>query len=227
MDVIKQVIEYYKELFAKGTAGAYIALGALGFVLLVAAIQGYLAYARGTSRSVFRLLFVAASAIAAVFATRLVGNALIPDKTLGSLIPFKAEKLAPLMEASLSEVLLPIIFLVLFLLISYLTVVPHKLICGILGYTHYRNNIATRVCAVPIGLAHGVVTAVALLFPIFAALNLYSGASAAYKAGESTNASASSVYETYLEDTVESPLYEYSMKCGGDLLLGKLANYHK
>ena len=227
MDIIKQVIGYYKELFAKGTVGAYIALGALGFALLVAAIQGYLAYERGTSRSVFRILFVAVSAILAVAATSLVGNAMIPDKTLGSVLPIKAAKFAPLMEASLSEVLLPIIFLILFLLISCLTVLPHKLICGILGYTHYRNNIATRICAIPIGIAHGIVTAVALLFPLFAVFNLYADASAAHKAGESTNASASSIYERYIEDTVESPLYRYSMKCGGAHTLGKLKNYHK
>ena len=208
---------YYKNLLAEGTVGAYVALGVLGLALLFILLQAIMAYGRGTSRSVLRLLTVAACAAFAFVATPIIGNVLLLDVSFGTMLPIKSTSLAPILEASVKEILFPFIFVVIFLLSSILILIPYKLICGILGFSYERNNTATRLFAILVGVGHAVFTFLLVISPFFNCMRVYEKAAKA-----EPDSSSASVYEKYIEDTVESPLYEYPMDFLGERALDKL-----
>ena len=214
------VINHYKHLFDVGTAGAYIALGALGIVALFVIFQALICFGRGTSRSIMRLITIGAAAVCAFFGACILGRAILPEKTLSSIIPFEVGVLQPILDASLSQVLVPLFFLALFFLFSWILLLPHKLLCGILGFSHKRNNIVTRLGGIVVGIVHGAVTAMVVLLPIFSLMGHYANA-------EHMNSVATTFYEDYVEDTVESPLYEYPMQYGGDYILDEFAKANK
>lgn len=214
------IVKYYTDLFAKGSIGAYIAIGALGLVALFAFLQALIDFGRGTSRSIMRLITVAGAAVLAFFATKIVGRAFIADQTVASVLPVGIEQLGPILKASLAEVLLPIVFVVLFLVFSAVLVIVHKLLCGILGFSYKRNNALTRLFGMVVGALHGALTAVIVLFPLFVCMGLYADAAAALDAKSSVVA----VYEDYIEATVESPLYEYPMQYGGEFVKGEFSH---
>lgn len=217
------IVKYYTDLFATGSVGAYIAIGAVLVVALFAFLQALIDFGRGTSRSLMRLITVAGAAVLAFFATPIVGRAFFADQTVASVLPFRLEQLDPIMNASLSEVLLPIVFVALFLAFSSVLVIVHKLLCGILGFSYKRNNVLTRLFGMVVGVLHGALTAVIVLFPLFVCMGLYADAAAAPDA----KASVVAFYEDYIEPTVESPLYEYPMQYGGNYVQDELAKAKK
>lgn len=208
---------YYMDLLAKGGRGAYVALGLLGLAAVFVALQAVLAYGRGTSRSVTRFLTVAGCAIVSFFVTPVLGGAVLPDKAIGAMLPLKSESLAPILEASAKEVLLPFVFVFVFLVCSVLVLIPYKLFCGIFGFSYARNNTATRLFAILVGAAHAIFTFLLVVSPIFNCMRYYEKA-----AEEKPTSAAASVYERYVEDTVESPLYKYPMEFLGERALDKL-----
>lgn len=216
-------IDHYSKLFFRGTIGAYIAFGVLGCLVLVAFFQALLGFARGTSRSLTRLITVLASAVFAFLGTRIIGCAMIQDKPFSVKILSKIDVLSPVLEASRAEVLLPFVFVILFLLFSAITLIPHKLLCGILGFSYKRNNMLTRLFGAVIGAAHGIVTTAILVFPLFCLIGHYTDV---VKAPE-TKSAVVSFYQNYLEDTEKSPLFEYEMRYGGDILFDEFSRSHK
>ncbi len=208
------MIAYYSELLTKGTVGAYIALGMLAFSLFIIVVQGLLGFSRGTSRSVMRLITVAISAILAFLGTIVIGRGVLGERTFASSFPVPGEALAPIAEAQLAEILLPFVFLVLFLLFSFLMLIPHKLLCGILGFSYKRNNLLTRIFGAVTGVVHGALTALILFFPVFCLMGQYVDA---VKEPDASSAVVS-FYETYVEDTAEGAMYKYPMQYGGNLL---------
>ena len=213
---------YYTNLLEKGSIGAYIALGLLGLAALFVLLQWILSYGRGTSRSVFRLLTVGGCALVSLLITPKIGGMVLAEQTVGDLIPIKSEALAPILEASAAEVLLPILFVMIFLVCSFLVVIPYKLICGIFGFSYKRNNLATRLFAILVGTGHALLTFLLLLLPVFGCMQLYRNA-----AIENPDSAAASVYEKYMEDAVESPLYRYPMQYVGEHLIEKLSKTEK
>ena len=77
---------YYMNLLSAGTRGAYIALAVPALAAIFIFFQAILAYGRGTSRSLARLLTVAGAAAVAFFATRIIGRGCFPDKTVSEVI---------------------------------------------------------------------------------------------------------------------------------------------
>ena len=208
------IIDYYVDLIAEGTRGAYIALGIACVLIFVVLIQSLLGFSRGTSRSLMRLITVAVSAVAAYFGACILGRAFVGDRTFSSVFPMKNAAHAPLAEAPLAAIVVPILFLVLFFLFSLLMLIPHKLICGIFGFSYERNNLFTRIFGAIVGAAHGAATALIFLFPLFCLMSPY------VEAAKAPDASADEIafYESYVEDTAESPLYKYPMQFGDQVL---------
>ena len=213
---------YYMNLFSAGTRGAYIALAVPALAAIFIFFQAIFAYGRGTSRSLTRLLSVAGAAAAAFLATRTIGRGIFPDKTVSEVIGISSTRLGPVLNAPASEILLPFVFVFLFLLFSLLLVIPYKLFCGIFGFSYERNNALTRWFAVLIGAVHALLTCFILLFPFFGCVRAYERA-----ATEKPNGVVADIYDRYFEDTVESPLYEYSMKYVGDKVLDKFSKATK
>ncbi len=213
---------YYMNLLSAGTRGAYIALAVLALALLFVLLQAVLAYGRGTSRSVARLLTVAGAAAVAFLGTRMIGRGFFPDKTVSEVIKVSSTKLGPILNAPASEVLLPFVFVLLFLLVSVLVVIPYKLFCGIFGFSYERNNVLTRWFAILVGAVHALLTCFILLLPFFGCIRFYEKA-----AIENPTGVAASIYDRYFEDTAESPLYEYSMEYVGNRVLDEFSKATK
>lgn len=213
---------YYMNLLQKGSIGAYIALGLVGLAALFILIQSILSYGRGTSRSVFRLLTLGGCALVSLFFTPTIGGIVIPDKAVGEILPIKSEALAPILEASAAEVLLPFLFVAIFFASAILIVIPYKLICGIFGFSYERNNMATRLFAILVGAVNALMIFYIVLLPFFGCMRLYRKA-----AIEKPDSAAASIYGKYIEDTTESPLYRYAMKYAGDRALNKLSKTEK
>ena len=110
------LVTYYMGLLSAGSIGAYIALGLVAVALLIMLVTAILAFGRGTSRAMMRFLTVGAAAVFAFLATRILGRAFLQNLPLGDyfyLIPEQAMR--PLSEAKISLVLLPLLFVFLFL----------------------------------------------------------------------------------------------------------------
>ena len=215
-------MNYYMNLLSVGTRGAYIALAVPALAAIFIFFQAILAYGRGTSRSLARLLTVAGAAAVAFFATRIIGRGCFPDKTVSEVIGISSTRLGPILNAPASEILLPFVFVVLFLLFSLFLVLPYKLFCGIFGFSYERNNVITRCFAVLIGAVHALLTCFILLLPFFGCVRAYEKAAIETPAG-----AVSDIYDRYFEDTAESPLYEYSMKYVGDRVLDAFSKAKK
>lgn len=212
-------VSYYTDLLAGGSIGGYIALGIVAVALLIVVAQAFLAFGRGTSRSAMRLIVSVFTAALAFFITRLIGRAFFADATLGEYLPLSAESLRPLLDAKLSLVVLPLLFVLIYLLLTPLTLILHKLLCGVLGFSYHHNNLFTRLFAMVIGVLQGALFALILFFPL---LNLGAIYGDAVEEGKA-DASACAVYEDYLEATDQSPLVEYTMQFGGEWLRSEFA----
>lgn len=219
-DIVKNAFRFYQDLIAEKSVGAYIALGALALVALVVLIFMIIGYQRGGSRETMRLLFAGVALVAAFFATCLIGRAGFFDRSFSSIIPLQKATLAPLLNAPFSVVLLPVVFVVLFVIFNLLLGIPHQLICGILGYTYRRNTALTHWIGAFIGILHGLFIGVIILLPIFAFVRPYAEVA---KNPASEGSASVQIYEEYLEDLAESPLYRYTMRFGGEKTLQEIA----
>ncbi len=210
------LVTYYMGLLSAGSIGAYIALGLVAVALLIMLVTAILAFGRGTSRAMMRFLTVGAAAVFAFLATRILGRAFLQNLPLGDyfyLIPEQAMR--PLSEAKISLVLLPLLFVFLFIFFSLVLFLVHKLICGILGFSYARNNIFTRLFAIVVGLLQGAFFSLVLALPIFNICSIYAEA-----AKESDAPSiVVTIHEDYLKATEESPIFDFAMNNGGKLLL--------
>jgi len=219
IDVVVNALRFYKNLIVERSVGGYVALGALALVALVVLIFMIIGYQRGGSRETMRLLFAGVALVAAFFATCLIGRAGFFDRSFSSIIPLQKATLAPLLNAPFSVVLLPVVFVVLFVIFNLLLGIPHQLICGILGYTYRRNTALTHWIGAFIGMLHGLLISILLLLPFFALVRPYANI---MKNPTPEQKAPVSFYEHYLEETAESPLYRYTMRFGGNRLLREL-----
>lgn len=209
-------VTYYTGLLSAGSIGGYIALGLLAVALLIMLVSAILAFGRGTSRAMMRLLTVGAAAVLAFFVTRIIGRAFLVNAPVGDyflLIP--EDLMRPLAQENFSLVALPVLFVGLFLFFSLVFILVHKLFCGILGFSYARNNIFTRLFAIVIGLLQGAFIAIVIALPIFNVCSIYADAA---KESDASDAVVS-IYEDYMKATGESPVFDLAMNNGGRLLL--------
>lgn len=219
VNVAKNALQFYKNLWVERSAGAYVALGCAAVVALFVFFFILIDYRRGGSRAMVRLLFSGLALVIAFLGTCIVGRAGIFDKSIGSIPFLKLEAFEPLLNAYFSAIVLPFVFCVAFLICNWLMGIPHGLICGILGFTYRRNNTISRLAGALIGVFHGVFISIVLLLPCFALIKPYADVA---KKPSPDQAAAVSFYENYLEDTAESPLYRYTMRFGGNKLLREI-----
>ena len=221
MSVGIDALRFYKNLLGQGSYGAYLSLACIGFVALFVIIFMVIDFQRGASRATVRALSACASVVVAFLGSCGIGRASFFDRAVRTLIPAALEKasLAPILDASLREVALPFVFMLLFLFVNLLAGLPHMLICGILGFSYSNNNKFTRAFGVIVGVAHGLLVSIMILLPCFGLVKPYVDIVKNPAADQKTSVS---FYERYLEETAESPLYRYSMRFGGNRILREL-----
>ncbi len=135
-----------------------------GIYGLVAALAllGFLAgYVRGVMRQLVRIITVAASFGLAFVLTLSLKDAMLSffdGKTLAQLLTpmgvaigegvwlnnVTAETVETVITLPAGLVIMPLVFLVLFILISFVMLLVHKMLSGIVGFTKRNNNLITR-----------------------------------------------------------------------------------
>lgn len=233
-----EIMNYYVALFSRGDLAAYVALGMAGVVILLALVGFIKGATRGIGRQGVRTVTVAISAVLAYFATHSMlpvvvdffeGKSMLEIFAMVKLDGFIAsnENLKALfanMDATtvtdvatmpVAVFVLPILFAVLFVLISGLMIVVHACVSGILGYSKKNNNFITRLFGAVLGLVQGALVAAILLVPVCGIVGVAEEASAQSEKEDST---VTVVYQNYLEEIAHSPLYDLINKCGGEKL---------
>lgn len=208
-----------------------------GIPAIFVAVCAFLGWRRGVQRQTMRLVTIAAAAVIAF----LVADALFP-KVLGAV---EGKTLSAIMQSigfnlrddyvafidcldtdvacllgalPVGLVVIPLLFLVIFIILSMLFELVHKLICGVLGYTRGRNNLPMRFLGLCFGVFQGALVALLILNPFVGAANIADTAvSEAVKNHPEAEGvvKLSSKYESYVGKTKEHIVYRAANKFGG------------
>ena len=239
---------YVQEMLDKGTVSAYIALGAIGIVVLLASCGALKGLHRGVARQGVRVVTIVASVFIALFVTLFINNNFIArfdGMTVSeALVEFNLADRVNAMEAPIPDIInsfdmktlqsvvalplglfiAPILFVLVFTVVSGLLWIVHAVGCGMLGLSHKKNNIVTRLTGLALGAVQGAFVGVVMLVPVISLCNLME--TTINQIGEPDDETETAIIEFYDEnvrDAVESPIISLASKCGGNALSAKLA----
>ncbi len=168
---------------------SWIFFGAIIVLAIIGAIKGL---TRGFARQLVRTLTIIGSVALSVWVATLLYNGLIgpffANKTsaeiaetvlsfldglgislgisLEWLSNFDAEVLQSLFTLPVTLILVPIIFSLVFVIVSGISILIHALISGLLGFRKSRNNGLTRVLGLVLGAVQGVAVALVIMLPL-------------------------------------------------------------
>ena len=214
-----------------------------GMVAVLALIGFFLGLKRGGGKQLFRTLTVAASAAGSVFVTKMLYNVFyntIAGKTPAEIVttynitvneetmtvienidPATAEYVVPLI---LSFLILPFIFVLLFLLISAVAWVIFAIIAAIAGKK--KPSGGSRMLGGLIGLIQGAAVAMILLVPIAGLLGFSERAPAEMQKNDPDSESTQKTVEFYEENLKpinENFVVRATQKAGGNALFDYFA----
>lgn len=240
-----EIVNYYTALFSRTDQAAYVAIVMAGIAVVLALVGFLKGITRGIGRQGVRTITVVLSVVLAYFGTHSMLPVVLDifedksildilatvklDGIITALAPEFADLLANMEPITVAEVLitpvavfvLPLLFIILFILISGFMLLVHACVCGILGYAKKRNNGFTRLLGALLGLAQGAFVAIILLIPICGIANVTEEASVRFEDEEPGVVDV--VYETYFSEVTKSPLHKFVTKYGGEFLYKKLA----
>lgn len=254
------IISHIQEMLAKGTVSAYIALGiagVCGVLMLLGALAGI---RRGLMRQGVRFLTIIASVAISFFAATGITNGVLgffEGKTLVDAIVqigggAMLEEMEPIVLAILNGIspaavqqvlalpfalfVAPIVFVLVFLVVSLLMGIVHKIISGACGFTKRKNNALTRLLGFVLGAFQGIIVTAVVLVPISGIFGMVSNTVAQIERLDDATVTASTadpgndasdeldmsavldMYDEFLRDAVESPVLKLTNTLGGELL---------
>ncbi len=223
------------------TTGLLIGIG------VFALIGAYKGAKRGISRQVIRSVSVLAAAILSIYLTKLFSNTAtvwisnrsgeeilavlqrlnLPLDGFESFITnLEGETLCHVLSIPLALIIVPVCFILCFLVVKLAMLLPHALICGIFGFSHRRNNALTRLLGFVLGTAQGVVVAALIIAPVAGALaetTVIVEQMQTESPDDQATATFTEFYENYIDDVAEDPIVTVVAKFGGRQLYSKLA----
>lgn len=235
---MQNIISEVQGFFSAGTVGAYIALGLYGLVALLALVGAFKGLTRGVCRQTIRLVTVGGAAVLSFFVCRLVFPKFVEiadGKTLGeTLAVFRMEGLLNfagsygsvisgvdgetaqyLSAIPIAVILLPLLFVLLFILFSGLLFIVHALVCGALGFSSARANPLTRLLGFVMGAVQGVLVGALVLVPAFSLCSFTKAATADME----SDSTIRTMYTSYLEPAADSTLLDLVGKYGGNYVV--------
>lgn len=99
----------------------------------------------------------------------------------------------------LSLVVLPLVFVLSFILLKAVLRIVHALVCGIFGFRKWRNNFLTRLLGMGLGTVTGFMVAVICLSPFVGIVTTCSDAVAKYEASGEENEDIKKIYDEYIK----------------------------
>ncbi len=230
-------------------AGGITASTSILIIFLIVTVFGALkGLMRGIGRQTVRTLTIIASLIISIALTASIStdlNASLAGKTVedmleGASISISSPELEELilnLDAETARIIiavpaavvaLPIIFTILFVLISAIGELVHIVISMILRLKMSKNNAATRFLGLILGALQGASVAGILLFPFGCFTNLSDGMMASIKdggikEGSSVEQSCESL-DAYFAETKDNTILNLVMRLGGNKLQDKLSS---
>lgn len=253
------IISHVQEMLAKGTVSSYIALGIAGIcgvLMLLGALAGL---RRGITRQTVRFLTIIVSILISFFAATGITNGVLgyfDGKTLEEAITQLAgaealEGMDGIVLAILNGIspaavqqilalpfalfLAPIAFMLVFIVVSALMGIVHKIVSGACGFTKRKNNALTRLLGFVLGGLQGIIVTAVILVPVSGVLGMVGDTVAQVERLEDTAMASTGdegddtsdefdmaaildIYDEYLRDAVESPVLKLTNTLGGELL---------
>ena len=199
---------------------SYLQTGMWGIVALLTVAGVFKGWRRGLFRQLVRSLTVFASYYVSLSITKTVyetATSWVTEKgaegvistlegyglSLGSfadiLVKLGADSINHVMAIPLSLLVLPLAFVLSFILLKAVLRIVHALVCGILGFRKWRNNFLTRLLGMGLGAVTGLMVAVVCLSPFVGIVNTCSDAVAKYEASDEENEDIKKIYDEYIK----------------------------
>ena len=222
-----------------------VLLGFIGVLALIGALKGL---SRGISRQIVRTLTVIAAAVISFFLAKscyTLMSDFFAGKTTEDILLFLQDQgiitideslaivknvdikvIELLLALPMAVIIMPIVFVVSFIITSALLLIVHWILSAIFGFKKRRNNAVTRLLGMGLGLVQGVLVAALILTPVIGIGASVSDSVALLKEESPTDESAADIidlYDNYVKDVVEDPIVTVMGNCGVNLLYKSIA----
>ncbi len=203
----------------------------LGAALLLGAVGAIFGFIRGISRQTIRFITVVFSAVISFLACLGIYPALLSyfegmthEEFIGFLgmfgvsvegayanllSCFDASMIAYVMSLPLGLIVLPLIFVIVFVIVSALMLILHTVLCGAFAFTKKRNNILTRIAGLALGFLQGVVVSAIVLMPAGGIMTTLESSVAAVNEehpGANNAVALDNFYDSCFEGTEKNPV---------------------
>ncbi len=221
-------------------------------VILLVAVGALAGYARGIMRQFVRSITVVISFFAAYAAT-MYGyhyvDMFLSDKTMGDvhawLITFRVvdanadvswlysidvNAARELLAIPFCLVLIPLLFVVAFVIISILMLIIHKIVSALSGFKKRKNNFGTRLLGMILGAVQGAFVSAVILTPVLGISGMAKeavGIMNDYAPGDRFTEVCEEKYDAYAKGISENPVILLYSKCGGSLLYEKIVTVNQ
>ncbi len=227
--------------------GQEISLIFTGVFLLLTVLGLLKGFGRGAGRQTVRTVTIVISAIISLAAVGYINDMLreiCAGKTLDEVIMtlglgaevsenmmdllacFDAVTAERLVDLPLMALLIPFIFTTVFVLVSGVLLIAHAIICSIFGLSGKKSRFISRLLGMVLGAAQGAVVAVIFLLPIMnivgIASDTYTGI-AEHHPDDYEEMEVCQMYDEYIRDTRESPVFNAAYSLAADTLCDNFA----
>lgn len=246
------IVDYFMTLFedaGKGNFGAIVLIVAYVATALYVLCGAWSGARRGFFRQLIRTITVAISAVISY----LICTAVLFEKLtaffagkdmmqvfdsvgLGGFVAGLDPNLVALFEGMDAEaayqigllpiamIVVPLVFVALFIAISAVSIVLHWLISGALGFFKSRANAVSHFFGFLLGIVQGAAVALLVFGPISGMLTVTKDIADAVPEGERADNAYVAFYDTYAKYAAESPLIVQLNRYGGGQLYAKLTS---
>lgn len=219
----------------------------LVIVGVYALLGAYKGARRGISRQVIRSVTVIASAVISIYLVKLLSGAaavwlenrsgeeilsMLSSANLplegfeGFITNLDGDTLCRLISIPLALIIMPISFIICFLLVKLIMMIPHALLSGLFGFTHRKNNVLTRLLGCALGVVQGVVIAALIIAPVAGAVGEFSAVIEEMQTEapeDQATITFTKFYDENLKPAAEDKIVQAVAKCGGRTLYRQLA----
>ncbi len=233
-------ISYIAESLTKTTPGSFISLGFFVLFIAVAIACGAFGFYRGFAKSVIRVLSVGISAFAALFASLWTSDLMVglilgggaengkdliemyypplldtlPITVVDILSELQTETMAILIMLIVCLAVLPVLFIIIFALLTAATIPLYLLLSGLTGAISIGQTWVERVVGVTVGALEGILITAIMLLPLSGVCTVAKDARQTLVESDETGV-IEKAYVEFIDDVIDNPLFETLNKFGG------------
>ena len=137
------------------------------------------------------------------------------------IIKLGADSINHVLAIPMALVILPLVFVISFIIVSVLMRIVHAIICKIFGFARWRNNLLTRLLGMFLGLVTGFMVAVVCLSPIVGLTSTLSDATEKFESTDSyakSNEDVKKIFEEYIKPLTENSCAKMLAPLGGNMI---------